>query len=77
MNGKLTKIKVSKYKIEEHILVDAKSKKAQERFGYGLKYLNDFYHALKKYDVVIKDLSDFKLLILPVFYFIHGEEYDS
>ena len=50
---------------------------AAKRNGYGIAEMTLFYHMLKNESLLIRDLKDFNLLILPIFYLIHGEAYDS
>jgi hypothetical protein len=50
---------------------------AGERQGYGIDEMIDFYRLLKDQQMLIQTLDDFKLLILPLFYLLHGEAYDS
>lgn len=50
---------------------------AAERKGYGIDDMTEFYRVLKDQKMLIQTLEDFKLLILPVFYLLHGEAYDS
>lgn len=50
---------------------------AFDRGGYGLKLMTDFYRILKDQQMLIRTLKDFQLMVLPIFYLIHGEAYDS
>lgn len=35
------------------------------------------YQVLKSENIVIKDMNDFKKMILPLFYLMHGEKYEQ
>ena len=50
---------------------------ACERQGYGIDEQVELYRILKDQHMLIQTLDDFKLLILPLFYLLHGEAYDS
>lgn len=50
---------------------------AADRLGYQITEMTEFYHILKNQHMLIRNLADFKLLVLPLFYLIHGEAYDS
>ena len=50
---------------------------SQGRLGYGINRIYTFYRAFRDSGRLIKDMDDFKVMILPMFYFLHGEEYDS
>jgi len=50
---------------------------AADRLGYQITEMTELYHTLKNQHMLIRNLADFKLLILPLFYLVHGEAYDS
>ena len=73
----LISIEFGKHKIDATCVKDPSSPIAFSRKGYRLTFTYEFYRQLKDRRVLIRDINDFKLFILPVFYLIHGEAYSS
>ena len=50
---------------------------ALRRSGYRFNQNVKFHQIIKDGNYIVKNMADFNLFILSVFYFISGEEYDS
>ena len=70
-------IKFAARKLAPEQVFKAQHNLAIERKGYKIENVKMFYNELKRQDFVCRTLEEFRLMVLPMFYFLHGEAYDS
>ena len=44
---------------------------------YTIPNIDKFYKILQNDDVIIRNMEDLTVFILPIFYLLHGDPYDS
>lgn len=76
-NKTLKCVKLNKRNLNIHDLKLPSSKLASQRQGYSVILMTEFYKFLNHNSMLLKNERDFKLFILPVFYLIHGEQFNS
>ena len=75
--GRLVRVKFIERKLDKESILSPTSQLATERKGYRLPMMYEFYKALKDNSTIIQNIESMKLLVLPVFYLVHGEAFDS
>jgi hypothetical protein len=73
----LTQVGFKQHRIIKESIKPPKIESIAKRKGYLIVFIEKVYEALRQDQVVIKDLSDFRLYVLPIYYLLHGEEYSS